>query len=47
MAGRSGHIDYDDVALADARIEATQQLDALMKTQSQQADDPAVEFSGS
>ena len=31
------HIDCDDVALADARIEATQQLDALMKTQSQQA----------
>tara|TARA_B100000700_G_scaffold58144_1_gene63120 strand:- start:5779 stop:7590 length:1812 start_codon:yes stop_codon:yes gene_type:complete len=30
------HIDCDEVALADARIEATQQLDALMKTQGQQ-----------
>ena len=30
------HIDCDDVSLADARVDATQQLDALMKTQGQQ-----------
>lgn len=30
------HIDCDEVSLADARVDATQQLDTLMKTQGQQ-----------
>lgn len=30
------HIDCDEISLADVRVEATQQLDALMKTQGQQ-----------